>query len=79
MGWMRLPMWISTRGILWTDFTSFLKSYDFAASLFRTPEDYVLLSEFHYLKLASQNALYGEIFASPDHASRIGCSYTTLD
>ena len=66
------------KGYLWTDFTSFLKSYDFAASLFRSPEDYVLLSEFHYLKLASQNALYGEIFASPDHAARIGCSYTTL-
>ena len=35
------------KGYLWSDFTSFLKSYDFVASLFRTPEDYVLLSEFH--------------------------------
>lgn len=66
------------RGYLWSDFTSFLKAYDFVASLFRTPEDYILLSESHFKKIASQNAIYGEIFASPDHAARIGCSYTAL-
>ncbi len=65
-------------GYLWHDFTAFLKAYDFVASLFRSPEDYVLLSESYFKKLAGQNALYGEIFASPDHAARIGCSYNTL-
>lgn len=65
-------------GYLWHDFSAFLKAYDFVASLFRTPEDYVLLSESYFKKLASQNAVYGEIFASPDHAARIGCSYNTL-
>lgn len=66
------------RGYLWTDFTSFLSSYDFVASLFRTPEDYVRLSEAHFMNLAAQNCIYGEVFASPDHAARIGCSYVAL-
>ncbi|MGB7287598.1 MAG: adenosine deaminase [Salaquimonas sp.] len=66
------------QGYLWSDFSSFLKSYDFVASLFKTPEDYVLLSETHYKHIASQNAIYGEVFISSDHAARIGCSYGTL-
>lgn len=66
------------KGYIWDDFSGFLKSYDFVASLFRTPEDYVQLTETHFLNLAKQGCLYGEIFASPDHASRIGCSYETL-
>lgn len=66
------------RGYLWNDFTSFLKSYDFAASLFRTPDDYVLLTKNHFENIARQNSIYGEVFASPDHAARIGCSYNTL-
>ena len=68
----------STKGYLWDDFSSFLKSYDFIASLFRTPEDYILLSKNHFENIAGQNSIYGEIFASPDHAARIGCSYETL-
>ena len=66
------------RGYLWADFTSFLETYDLVASLFRTPEDYVLLAEAHYLNLARQNCIYAEIFISPEHAERIGCSYRTL-
>lgn len=66
------------KGYLWTDFTAFLKSYDFVASLFRTPEDYISLSESYFRNIARQNAIYGEVFASPDHAARIGCSYLTL-
>lgn len=66
------------RGYLWTDFTSFLRAYDFVASLFRTPEDYIQLAEDYFLSLDSQGAIYAEIFVSPDHATRIGCSYNTL-
>lgn len=66
------------KGYLWEDFTSFLQAYDFVASLFRTPEDYVRLTQSHYRTLARQNCIYGEVFASPDHAARIGCSYSTL-
>ncbi len=66
------------RGYLWNDFTSFLSSYDFVASLFRAPEDYVRLTQAHFMNLAAQNCIYGEVFASPDHAARIGCSYVVL-
>lgn len=66
------------KGYLWKDFSSFLETYDLVASLFRTPEDYALLAETHYLGLARQNCLYAEIFVSPGHAGRIGCSYRTL-
>jgi adenosine deaminase len=66
------------RGYIWTDFTSFLDAYDRAAALFRSADDYTLLAEDHYLGLAAQNCLYAEVFASPDHAARIGCSYTEL-
>lgn len=66
------------KGYIWTDFASFLKAYDFAASLFRTPEDYIKLTKDYYLRIAADDAIYAEIFASPDHAKRIGCSYKTL-
>ncbi|WP_265516024.1 adenosine deaminase [Nitratireductor luteus] len=58
----------------WHDFTSFLKAYDGAAGLFRTPEDYALLSETYLCDLAGQGAIYAEFFTSPDHASRVGLS-----
>ncbi|MBL1406226.1 MAG: adenosine deaminase [Rhizobiales bacterium] len=64
------------RGYIWKNFTSFFAAYDFAASLFRTPEDYVELTKDYYLRLAKGGAIYGEIFASPDHAKRLGCSHT---
>ena len=66
------------KGYIWTDFTSFLEAYDSAAALFRSADDYILLTEDHYLGLAAQNCIYAEVFASPDHAARIGCSYTEL-
>lgn len=66
------------KGYIWEDFSSFLKAYDFAASLFRTPEDYIELAKDYYLRIANDGAIYAEMFASPDHAKRLGCSYTTL-
>lgn len=66
------------KGYIWEDFSSFLRAYDFAASLFRTPEDYVELAKDYYLRIAKDGAIYAEMFASPDHAKRIGCSYTAL-
>lgn len=65
-------------GYIWNDFTSFLAAYDFAASLFRTPEDYVLLARDHYTGLAQQGCIYAEVFASPDHAEHSGFSYREL-
>lgn len=58
----------------WHDFTSFLKAYDGAAGLFRTPEDYALLAETYLCDLAGQGAIYAEFFTSPDHAGRVGLS-----
>jgi adenosine deaminase len=68
----------SAGGYYWTDFTSFLAAYDLVASLIRTPQDYALLGESHYCNLANQGCIYGEIFVSPEHAERIGCSYGEL-
>ncbi|TWG92437.1 adenosine deaminase [Mesorhizobium sp. J18] len=57
---------------VWHDFTSFLATYDAAAGLFRTGEDYALLAEHYLTGLAREGALYSEIFISPDHARTAG-------
>lgn len=58
----------------WHDFTTFLKAYDMAASLFRTEEDYALLAETYLTELAGHDAIYSEFFTSPDHAEQAGLS-----
>jgi len=63
---------------IWHDFTSFLGAYDLSASVFRTPEDYHDLAQDVFQRMSQQDCIYGEIFASPDHAARIGCSYMEL-
>ncbi|WP_029062116.1 adenosine deaminase [Labrenzia sp. DG1229] len=60
---------------IWSDFTSFLKAYDVASSVFKTPADYSLLSETYFRMLAAEGAIYGEITISPDHAQAAGLSY----
>ena len=60
---------------IWSDFTAFLKAYDVASSVFRTPADYALLAETYFRMLAAEGAIYGEIFISPDHAQAAGLSY----
>ncbi|WP_415713997.1 adenosine deaminase [Roseibium sp.] len=60
---------------IWSDFTTFLKAYDVASSVFKTPADYSLLSEAYFRMLAAEGAIYGEIFVSPDHAQAAGLSY----
>lgn len=59
---------------VWSDFTTFLKAYDFASSLFRTEEDYARLTEHYLSSLARDGAIYSEIFTSPDHALKAGLS-----
>ena len=56
----------------WHDFTSFLAAYDRAAGLLTRLADYADLARDHALSLHRQGAIYGEIFASPDHAERAG-------
>ena len=57
---------------VWSDFTSFLAAYDFAAALFRTPEDYALLAEDYLISIAAEGAIYSEFFISTDHARNSG-------
>lgn len=56
----------------WEDFTSFLKAYDLVASLFRSREDYRLLSKSYLNSLARDGAIYSEFFISTDHAANSG-------
>jgi adenosine deaminase len=65
---------IKDGSFVWSDFTSFLAAYDFSADLFRTEEDYALLTETYLTDIAGQGAIYSEVFTSPDHARRAGLS-----
>jgi adenosine deaminase len=56
----------------WTDFLHFLRTYDLAASVIRTPQDYRDVT-FEYLeRCAREGAVYVELIASPDHAAAVG-------
>jgi adenosine deaminase len=63
---------IDGEAFVWHDFTSFLGAYDKAASLFRTEEDYALLSQSYFESIAADGAIYGEIFISTNHAQSTG-------
>lgn len=56
----------------WRDFAQFIQAYDRVASLFRTQQDYALLTETYLSELAGINTIYSEIIVSPDHGDRIG-------
>ncbi|MFB9951671.1 adenosine deaminase [Rhizobium puerariae] len=57
---------------VWSDFSEFLVCYDAVAALFKTAEDYALLTETYLNELAAANTIYSEIIVSPDHGDRIG-------
>lgn len=57
---------------VWHDFAEFIRCYDKVASLFRSEEDYALLTESYLLELAEIGTIYSEIIVSPDHGDRIG-------
>ncbi|MEE9314318.1 MAG: adenosine deaminase [Rhizobiaceae bacterium] len=63
---------------IWSDFTTFLNAYDGASSVFREPDDYRLLAYDYFSRLADQNAIYGEVFASADHGAMMGISYVDM-
>ena len=58
----------------WTDFLDFLRTYDLAASVIRTPEDYRDVTFEYLAACAAEGALYVEVIASPDHAAAVGLS-----
>jgi adenosine deaminase len=58
----------------YTDFLDFLKTYDKAASVIRTGEDYRDITYEYLVSCAAEGAIYVELTASPDHAKLVGLS-----
>jgi adenosine deaminase len=56
----------------WVDFLDFLRTYDLAASVVRTAQDYRDVTYEYLVGCARQGALYVELLASPDHAASVG-------
>ena len=54
------------------DFLDFLDTYDKAASVIRTGEDYRDITYEYLVKCAGEGAIYVELTASPDHAKLVG-------
>ncbi len=60
----------------WDNFDHFLKVYDQASALIRTPQDYRDVTWDYLRQCAAEGAIYVETFSSPDHAALSGMSYT---
>jgi adenosine deaminase len=58
----------------YTDFLDFLKTYDKAASVIRTGDDYRDITYEYLTRCAAAGAIYVELTASPDHARLVGLS-----
>jgi adenosine deaminase len=58
----------------YTDFLDFLRTYDMAASVMRTGEDYRDITYEYLCSCAAGGAIYVELTASPDHAALVGMS-----
>ncbi len=58
----------------YTDFLDFLRTYDLAASVIRTGQDYRDITYEYLCDCARGGAIYVELTASPDHAALVGLS-----
>jgi adenosine deaminase len=58
----------------YTDFLDFLRTYDLAASVIRTGQDYRDITYEYLCQCARGGAIYVELTASPDHARVVGLS-----
>jgi adenosine deaminase len=58
----------------WVDFLDFLHTYDLAASVIRTEQDYRDVTYEYLMSCAAEGAIYVELIASPDHAAQVGLS-----
>lgn len=56
----------------WVDFLDFLRTYDRAATVIRTVEDYRDVTYEYLVSCARQGAIYVELLVSPDHARSVG-------
>jgi adenosine deaminase len=58
----------------WRDFLDFLATYDLAASVIRTAQDYRDITFEYLAACAAEGAVYVELISSPDHAAAVGLS-----
>jgi adenosine deaminase len=58
----------------YTDFLDFLRTYDLAASVIRTGDDYRDVTYEYLASCALDGAIYVELTCSPDHAALVGLS-----
>jgi adenosine deaminase len=72
------PGTIADGRFLWRDFLSFLQTYDRAASVVRTAQDYRDITFEYLTACAAEGAVYVELTASPDHAAEAGLPYAEL-
>jgi adenosine deaminase len=72
------PGTIADGRFLWRDFLSFLQTYDRAASVVRTAQDYRDVTFEYLTACAAEGAVYVELTASPDHAAEAGLAYAEL-
>ncbi len=56
----------------WRDFLDFLNTYDLAASVIRTAQDYRDIVFAYLSDCAAEGAIYVELISSPDHARAVG-------
>jgi adenosine deaminase len=56
----------------WVDFLDFLRTYDRAATVIRTAQDYRDVTYEYLTHCAREGAVYVELIASPDHAASVG-------
>ena len=56
----------------WFDFLDFLRTYDLAASVIRTEQDYRDITYEYLMGCAAEGAIYVELIVSPDHAASVG-------
>lgn len=73
---LRVPdgLFDSSERFAYTDFLDFLRTYDMAASVIRTGDDYRDVTYEYLAGCARDGALYVELTASPDHAALVGLS-----
>jgi adenosine deaminase len=58
----------------WSGFLDFLRTYDLAASVIRTAEDYRDVTYEYLASCAAEDCVYVELIASPGHATAAGLS-----
>jgi adenosine deaminase len=72
------PGTIADGRFVWRDFLDFLQTYDRAASVVRTAQDYRDVAYEYLSACAGEGAIYVELTASPDHAAQAGLPYADM-